>query len=599
VATAAPAGSRADTITGPAALAGPAGADAATATVPTAVDDDPRPTRGRHGARPFVTWGVASYVVVLGVILALAAREAEGHVIYVLDDPAIHQSVARNLVDHGTWGVEPGHFQSASSSPLWTILLAGYLLLAPFAASAGPLLLNVVASVAVIAVLGGNQSALRPSRHRPIEAAAVAVLVTVVLFLPGLTVVGMEHVVHMGLVLGAVALLHRQGLGELGRWPRWLPYVLVALATLVRLETVFVAAGLALALLSRCLPGWGPDGLVARRRTQSVRALLVAAAAVIPLAAVAASTRLAGQGWLPNSVLAKSRVDDPDTPIWRLPVERFTTDPLVAALGVVLVVALVLLWRRPRRFAFPAIVAVVTIAGHVALARIGWYERYQAYLVVLAAYAGLQLAEEVAAEAPRLRTRPALAALMVLALVPFCGTKLFLTVDAPLAVADTYEQRYQAGRFLAEYYPGEPVATGELGYVSVLHDGPITDLFGLGDYEVLRERMSAGPRPPAEYWDALAAERGFQVAAVYPSTLGPETPPDWLLAGWWTLPRRTVSAFEPRFEFWATSPEALLDLQEHLRDFADDLPPGVEVTINDPAAEEAVLRMAAAAQPAS
>jgi hypothetical protein len=611
--------------------------------------------------RSFLLWGVASYAVVLGVLLALSLRASDGHLVYVLDDPAIHRSVAANLVDHGTWGVDAGHFQSASSSPLWTLLLGAYLLASPLA-SAGPLLLNAVASVAVIAVLGANQSVLAPTRRRLGDAAGVAVLVTIVLFLPGLTLVGMEHVAHMALVLATVVLFHRQGLGELGRWPRWLPYVLLALATLARLETVFLAAGLGLALLSRCRLGWGPGGRAAARRTQLVRVALVGAATVLPLAVVAAANRLGGQAWLPNSVMAKSQVDDPLTPVYRLPVERLTADPLVAALTVALLVALALAWRRPARFAFPAIVAVVTAAGHMALARIGWYERYQAYLIVLAVYAGLQLAADVLAwrwEASRspawawapaavavsarpaavaaasgsaavaapepvpapttvataaaagasgsaaagavapepgrrwARARPAIGGLLVLALLPFCGTKLFLTVDAPLAVADTYEQRYQAGRFLAQYYAGEPVATGELGYVSVMHEGPITDLFGLGDYEVLQERMR-NPHPDAAYWTGLAERRGFEVVAVYPSTIGAETPPEWLLAGWWTLPRRTVTAFEPRFEFWATTPEALFRLQDDLRAFTADMPDGVEVTINDPAAVEAT-QMAAAA----
>ena len=120
-----------------------------------------------------------------------------------------------------------------------------------------------------------------------------------------------------------------------------------------------------------------------------------------------------------------------------------------------------------------------------------------------------------------------------------------------------------------------------------------TDLFGLGDYEVLRERMR-NAHPDAAYWTGLADRRGFEVVAVYPSTIGAETPPEWLLAGWWTLPRRTVTAFEPRFEFWATTPEALFRLQDELRAFTADLPDGVDVTINDPAAVEAT-QMAAAA----
>jgi hypothetical protein len=573
--------------------------------------------------RSFLAWGVVSYLVVLGVVLALGLREAGGHLVYVLDDPAIHQSVATNLVDHGTWGVVPGHVESASSSPLWTVVLAAYLAL-PLPASAGPLLLNAAAAIAVIAILGGNQAVLRPARRRLADGAAVTLLVTVVLFLPGLTLVGMEHILHMATVLGAVVLFHRYELGELRRWPRWLPFLLLALATFVRLETVFVGLAVAVALLARAVPGWRPGGAAPVRR-QLVRSALVGAAAAVPLVVVGVANRLGGQGWLPNSVLAKSRATDPTRSAFRLAIDRFTTDPLVGALTVMLLVALVLVWRRPWRFAFPAMVAIVTVVGHAAFARIGWYERYQAYLLVLIVYAGLQLMGELAALAREREPGPAGAAaaagggaaasvpgggavgrgirrptiglLVVMALLPFCGTKLALTVDVPLGMADTYEQRYQAGRFLARYYDGEPVATGELGYVSVMHRGPITDLFGLGDYEVLEARLDDG-RPSPSYWSGLAQRRGFEVAAVYPSTLGFDTPDEWILAGWWTLPRRTVSAFEPRFEFWATTPEALYRLQDNLRAFEAELPEGVEQTVNEPAELEAMSLEAKAGGPA-
>ncbi len=541
-------------------------------------------------------WGVASYLIVLGVVLALSLRQSDGHLVYVLDDPAIHQSVASNLLHHGTWGVVPGHFESASSSPLWTIVLAGYLIL-PVPASSAPLLLNMAAAVAVIAILGANQTVLRPGRRRPADAVAVTLLVAVVLFLPGLTLVGMEHTLHMATVLGAVVLFHRREMGELARWPRWLPYVLLALATFVRLETVFVGLAVAVALMARCVPGWGPDGGAAPVRRQVVKAGLAGLAGAVPMAVVALGNHLGGQGWMPNSVLAKSRVSDPGKSAFRMAIERFTSDPLVGALTVALLVALVLVWRQPRRFTFPAVVAVLSVVGHVAFARIGWFERYQAYLLALLVYSGLQLLAEVPAFAPAARDgspervggvrRPALGLVLVVALLPFCGTKLSLIVDSPMAVADTYEQRYQAARFLARYYDGEPVATGELGYVSVMHRGPITDLFGLGDYEVLQARLEDS-RPPAEYWTGLQQRRGFEVAAVYPSTLGFNTPDEWILAGWWTLPRRTVSAFEPRFEFWATTPEALYQLQDNLRAFEGELPDGVEQVVNEPAELEAM-----------
>jgi hypothetical protein len=44
-----------------------------------------------------------------------------------------------------------------------------------------------------------------------------------------------------------------------------------------------------------------------------------------------------------------------------------------------------------------------------------------------------------------------------------------------------------------------------------------------------------------------------------------------------------VTAFEPRFEFWATSPEALVELRQALEAYAPELPPGVVVTLDPPA----------------
>ena len=58
-----------------------------------------------------------------------------------------------------------------------------------------------------------TRSVLRPSRHRPLDAVAVVILVVVILFLPALTVLGMEHTLHMTLVLGTVILFHKRALG--------------------------------------------------------------------------------------------------------------------------------------------------------------------------------------------------------------------------------------------------------------------------------------------------------------------------------------------------------------------------------------------------
>lgn len=200
-------------------------------------------------SQAFLRWGLGAYGLITVVLLVAALRTSDGTMVYALDDPAIHLSVAQNLVDHGTWGVTPGHFQSASSSPLWTLLVAAFVGVAPFAADWAALVLNVAASVAVIALFARVQSTFRPSLRRPLDVAAVITLVVVVLFLPAATFVGMEHVLHLALVLAAFHLLLQERDRTRSRIRRLAPYLLVALATLTRLETAFLAAGLGAALL--------------------------------------------------------------------------------------------------------------------------------------------------------------------------------------------------------------------------------------------------------------------------------------------------------------------------------------------------------------
>lgn len=76
------------------------------------------------------------------ILLVLAAAGVGGYVVvaesvhtvgFPLDDAWIHQTFARNLVEYGEWAFIPGSPSAASTSPLYTVLLAaGYFLHIPF-----------------------------------------------------------------------------------------------------------------------------------------------------------------------------------------------------------------------------------------------------------------------------------------------------------------------------------------------------------------------------------------------------------------------------------------------------------------------------------
>jgi hypothetical protein len=548
------------------------------------------PARDRAFGWAFFAWGSAAYLVATLVVLAIGLRRTDGRLVYVLDDPAIHLSVARALAEHGTWGVVPGQFESASSSPTWTVLLAGWLRVVPGPDSIAPLVLNVAASLAVVAVLASVQRVLRPGIGRPLDVLATVALVIVVLFLPGLTFVGMEHPLHIALVLATVVSFHRRQVGWSVRGRPWLPYVLLVAATLTRFETAFLAVGIATALL---VTGSGP-GLWPPRAARWARPSAVLAVTGATIAAFGGVNVAMGQGLLPNSVLAKGAPRSFGPPLVQAALARIADDPLVAVLTATALGALVLLGARRPAWGFPAVVLVVTVPLHLLFAQFGWYERYQAYLIALGVYvvlgllADLRSPDQVRASvigppdgASQPWTRWWVVPTLVCLLVAFSGNKPSAVVHAAAAMDETYDQRYQVARFLDRYYDGEPVATGELGYVSLFHEGPVTDIFGLGDREVLLEWERVHHEvPEASYWRDLMVRRDVDVVVVYPSTFGSQVPREWIGVGRLDIGREELTSPDRTMTFYATVPEAVDYLQESLGEFSDDLPDGSTIELN-------------------
>lgn len=545
--------------------------------------------------KPFFFWSVGAYLVTAGVAMVAVLRRTHGTLIYVIDDPAIHLSVAQNLVHHGTWGVAPGHFESASSSPVWTMIVAAVLAVVPSARDLVPFALNMAAGLWLLWMLAHNQQILRPSVKRPLHVIATAVSVIVVLYLPQLAFAGMEHTLHAALVVAAVILIRRRADGEADRWPSWLGYALLAVATLTRFETTFVAFGLGVGLLLPCWKRFAAEGRPLAWKTQLREAIYVGLASGVPLVGFAVFNHLMGGGLLPNSVLDKSQLTGVDfvTPFsFHSVVTRLDQDPLVAALGFVGLAYLVFV--RPTRNGTTMLAAVLPISVilHATFAQVGWFDRYQNYLIVLGFYAVLQFArEQVEAvrrdpagsrsiDQSRLAHRVVQGTAVLLAFsVLLAPTKIQTLTQIPRQSQETYEQRYQMARFLSRYYDGKAVATGELGYISMMHTGPITDLLGLGNYEVLkaRQRDATGPA----YWDALAKRDGFTVVAMYPSTIKmSDVPPNWISVGNWKLSGELLSAYSPWVQFWATTPEAVRPLERNLQAFASDMPAGDELILN-------------------
>jgi hypothetical protein len=247
-----------------------------------------------------------------------------------------------------------------------------------------------------------------------------------------------------------------------------------------------------------------------------------------------------------------------------------------------MVVVVAATWRRHDSSSqFAAVAALVASLLQIALAQVGSLDRYESYLIAIAVIASLRFADESGLGGPTSSRRWMATAAVASVLVALAGYQhISLSTKAPVAARDVYDQKYLAGEFLALNYPARPIASGELGWISWNHQGPFTDLLGLGDYEVLQQLRAHGGLLPSTYLEDLAGERGFDVVVMYPQTTAGQTPNSWVYVGAWVLHRRTLTAFNRRFEFWATRPESVAPMITQLRRFAPHLPVGERLEIS-------------------
>ncbi|HEY1067401.1 MAG TPA: hypothetical protein VGE52_14865, partial [Pirellulales bacterium] len=504
----------------------------------------------------------------------------DGAFTYALDDPYIHLAMAKNFTEHGVWGVTRYEFSSASSSPLWTFLLAGWNVV--FGVSdLAPLVLNVACSLAAIGL------AYAYLNRRGLSDRALAVGLFAAAFvapLPALTVSGMEHTLQAVTVFAFALVACREladgsasglarpnsGAGRIAALA-----LLAAVVTATRYEGLFVVFVICVLLL---------------RQKKVWQSAAVGAAAWAPITAYGAWSLENGWPFFPVSVLLK-RTTAPgfsgeELAETVLTLQKFLVNSFLAILLVVAAAA-VLAERRRRRPRWEAVdyslvLAVATACLHFAFARTGWFFRYEAYLVywLILLLAGelpwlwaARRREQADAAAPlapawtgsfwRIAGVP-----LVLALLVRGGRSLLLCDDA---MGSVYQQPVQSARFLQTYYNDQAVAVNDIGAVCWYGDSRVLDLYGLGSLQVAEAKLAK--RFDTAEIERLTTQQGVRVAIVHDHwfTGSQSLPAKWERVGRWEIPLAvTVSA--EGVSIYAVEPTERAALVAHLQEFAPRLP---------------------------
>ena len=191
--------------------------------------------------------------------------------------------------------------------------------------------------------------------------------------LPGLTLTGMEHILHAAVTLAFAVLLFRR-LGDTAP-ARLAPlYALAFLLPFIRLEGLFAVALAALLLLAhrKILP-----------------ALVILIMGLTPTMIIGLYYHSMGAFFLPNSIVAKAVPGMSSLPGLLVYYVFHYWDGLIrnpTLTGVMMAAAVWLAYgvtTRGRKDIEQALFLLGLCAAHLTFASVGWFARYEAYLIIL------------------------------------------------------------------------------------------------------------------------------------------------------------------------------------------------------------------------
>lgn len=517
------------------------------------------------------------FAATTAVLLHLALVKNGGRFVYSLDDPYIHMAIAKNVVQHGVWGITPYQFSSSSSSPLWTLLLVvfyglfGTGLMIPF-------LLNLIsAGLAVILVY-------TMLRQRLPDFINFLALLAVIFFPPLIPLVfsGMEHTAQLFLTL-LTTILAVKTLSEDAPSRKTRSWLLVSAFLLsgIRYEGVFLI--LVLGILFAC-------------RKRLLFALALAGAGALPVVAYGLWSLARGWYFLPNPVILKGTSGNQvvinflenifvhgHRLTWQgieaiLPVTFISRIFTLHHILALFVPSLLLLIFRRGSFWKPDNLTNVAFAGtlilHIQFASTGWFYRYEAYLVAFGVYAiATGLAESSlwreAWQGWGDRSFRALAILLlfIFATYPLRARAARSLEQTPIASHNIFEQQVQMAAFLRQFYQEQTVAVNDIGAIDFYADIHLVDLSGLGTRESAAHILM-------QYYGAtqvaaVAEQYHTQIALVYDSWF--HIPREWIKIGEWQIPDNVVCG-DSKVSFYAVDPAAAPDLIAHMQAFAPRLP---------------------------
>jgi hypothetical protein len=531
---------------------------------------------------------IALLWLILTLFLNASLSKNQGNLIYALDDAYIHTAMAKNVSQHGVWGVTKDRFTSSSSSLLWTLLLSALYFIFGVNASM-PFVLNFFIAALVLLLIFFILKKCKFTFWR-----LTMILTAFIIFipLPYLVFGGLEHVlqilINLAYVYTASLVIHMNDdtptreKDKDARLHRVFLFLLSPLVVLIRYEGLFIIFAVCLLLIAR---------------KKYFFSFLNGVTGLFPLVVYGVISVINGWYFFPNSVLLKGQRPD----ISRLKgILEFIYSGLRQVvynvhLLVLVISVLALLWflykKHNRLWVLPntmGMLFVIVLTCHMFFAKSGYFLnrypqiRYDAYLAAMGllaiCFAMAYLRNEKTGKTKKNVPEKGLITLLVFFLIlPLAERGVRTTLKVIRATSNIYGQQYQVGLFLKKYYPNQVVAVNDIGAVCFLADIHCFDVWGLVTREIgdLKLNKNFTPGKIAK----VTQQSGAGIAVVYDQFIRlaefeGNRPKNWIKVGQWRIPHNVACARDT-VSFFALKESEAPRLIQNLREFVPQLPPEV------------------------
>jgi len=377
---------------------------------------------------------------------------------YCLDDTYIHMGIAKNLVKFNNWGSSIQGFESSTSSPIWTLIIAIFFFIFGINDFI-PLIINFILGIALIISIAHF---LRVKfNFKEFESYIYSLLIF--LFIPGFVMIfiGMEHLLHIFLTLWFTYFFLDVYFENKNHN---LFYLLTLLMGAIRYESLFLLI---------------PINLLFLHKRNFKQIIIFSFLIILPIIIYGLISISNGSDFLPNSILVKGF----DGTFNKILNNLFILFHL-NSISLPFLLPLLYLVRNYENKKISILLFIISflLILQIFFASIGWFMRYEAWFLTLFLLTLIILYKQLKKDKQQI---------YILIILFLFGLRFILGFSNILLVHyQIFHLNVNSGLFLREYYNNKTIVIHDLGGPSYYADVNLIDLNGLATKEIQRERRN-------------------------------------------------------------------------------------------------------------